>query len=292
MWRSLFLALGIFSLILGAETLIVDKFIMTGGRSRNIARGSADGLNPQFSPQTNLNGGYYQQASYQPYTATIAKPRNIASRIVQTRDWMPWSLLATGAIIVFYTCSLPKSHHNDGWGSREQLDDAGLGESINIVLGATAFWQKQSSHLCFPAFLSWAGRQSQYKSEPIKPANLAWIGLREGISIWSAMLRFSLAIILFGRTVIDNSCLWFDSCLFTNINLNNEFVRQVEIKAYPPSSFARVTPILRFDRWAFQGLTFKSLTIPLRHFWHGQAFQESDVARYCCESEQKKEITT
>ena len=114
MWRSLFLALAIFSLILGAETLIVDKFIMTGGRSRNIARGSADGLNPQFSPQTNLNGGYYQQASYQPYTATIAKPQNIASRIVQTRDWMPWSLLATGAIIVLYTCSLPKSHHNDG----------------------------------------------------------------------------------------------------------------------------------------------------------------------------------
>ena len=114
MWRSLFLALGIFSLILGAETLIVDKFIMTGGRLTKIARGPADGLNPQLSPQTNLNSGYYQQASYQPYTATIAKPQNIASRIVQTRDWMPWSLLATGAIIVLYTCSLLKSHHNGG----------------------------------------------------------------------------------------------------------------------------------------------------------------------------------
>ena len=113
MWRSLFLALGIFSLILGAETLIVDKFIMTGGRLRKITSAPADGLNPGLSAQTNLNGGYYQQASYQPYTATIARPQNNASRIVQTKDWMPWSLLAAGALIVLYTYSLPKSHHSD-----------------------------------------------------------------------------------------------------------------------------------------------------------------------------------
>ena len=114
MWRSLFLALGIFSLILGAETLVVDKFIMSNGRLKKVTSGPTDGLNTRFPVQTNSNGVYYQQASYQPYTATAAQQVNVPPRVVQTKDWMPWSLLATGAIIVLYTYSLPKGHHHEG----------------------------------------------------------------------------------------------------------------------------------------------------------------------------------
>lgn len=95
MWRSLFLALGIFSLILGGETLVVDKYLMADGRKLpRIIKGSAP--NQMNSP--------FQQVSYPTYSA---QANNVSSRVVQTKDWMPWSLLATGAIIVLYTYSLP-----------------------------------------------------------------------------------------------------------------------------------------------------------------------------------------
>ena len=112
MWRSLFLALGIFSLILGAETLIVDKFIMSNGRLTKITTGP-NGVNSRLPVQTNSNGVYYQQAGYQSYTAAAPQPPSLASRVVQTRDWMPWSLLATGAIIVLYTYSLPTGNRHE-----------------------------------------------------------------------------------------------------------------------------------------------------------------------------------
>lgn len=123
MWRSLFLALGIFSLILGLETLVVDKFAMGGGRPlpQIINRDAGSGLNAGL-PVQNSTGNFYQQAGYQPYGTTSGyqpygttpgtPPKPIATRVVQTRDWMPWSLLGAGALIVLYTHSLPR-HHND-----------------------------------------------------------------------------------------------------------------------------------------------------------------------------------
>lgn len=94
MWRSLFLALGIFSLILGGETLVVDKYLMADGRKLpRIIKGSPDQFNSPF-----------QQAGYQNFPGQVSQSPN---RVVQTKDWMPWSLLATGTIIVLYTYSLP-----------------------------------------------------------------------------------------------------------------------------------------------------------------------------------------
>lgn len=94
MWRSLFLALGIFSLILGAETLVVDKYLMADGQKLpRIIKGSQGQINSPF-----------QQAGYQNYAGPAPRSPN---RVVQTKDWMPWSLLATGTIIVLYTYSLP-----------------------------------------------------------------------------------------------------------------------------------------------------------------------------------------
>lgn len=100
MWRSLFLALGIFSLILGAETLVVDKYIMADSRRLpRLINGSANRSRTPANP-------YYQQAGYQRFPNNQQNLQRPA-RIVQTKDWMPWSLLATGAIIVLYTYSLP-----------------------------------------------------------------------------------------------------------------------------------------------------------------------------------------
>lgn len=109
MWRSLFLALGIFSLILGAETLVVDKFLMSDSRklpkiiSGSSASGAPANLYQQVGYQnTNYNG--FQNGQAVLGSNGQNRPR---SRIVQTKDWMPWSLLATGAVIVLYTYSLP-----------------------------------------------------------------------------------------------------------------------------------------------------------------------------------------
>jgi hypothetical protein len=86
MWKSFFLAVGIFLIILGAETLIVDKFVMSDGNrvSRAVAGSGIQDNGPRF-----LNAGYGK-----------------LKREITTKDWMPWSLLAAGAITVMYTCSL------------------------------------------------------------------------------------------------------------------------------------------------------------------------------------------
>jgi hypothetical protein len=81
------LALGIFLLILGGETLVVDNFVMADGRRV-----------PRI-----VSGPNYQPVPAQ--AAGFQYPR----REIRTKDWMPWSLLAAGAITVMYTCSLHSS---------------------------------------------------------------------------------------------------------------------------------------------------------------------------------------
>ena len=86
MWKSFFLAIGIFLLVLGTETLIVTKFVMAdGNRVPRIVSG-------QGSQNT---AGPFIQTGY-----------SSLKREIMTKDWMPWCLLAAGAITVMYTCSL------------------------------------------------------------------------------------------------------------------------------------------------------------------------------------------
>lgn len=95
MWKSFFLAVGIFLLILGFETLLVDKFIMASGKA--IPR-LVNGNNGQTT------SGPFMPASY-----------GRMKREMSTKDWMPWSLLASGVITVMYTLSL----HNRNAGGDE-----------------------------------------------------------------------------------------------------------------------------------------------------------------------------
>ena len=99
MFRSLIFAIGIFLLIFGAQTLLVDKWIMS--------------YELPASPTANNNSNYYNN----PYrTASFNRLRgnqfgpnsriaNTIKPVYQTQDWMPWSLLAGGTIIVLYTYS-------------------------------------------------------------------------------------------------------------------------------------------------------------------------------------------
>ncbi|MDA8746408.1 hypothetical protein N9N28_17430 [Rubripirellula amarantea] len=79
MWRSIFLALGIMAIIVGAECLVIDSANMY---SANETRPSSF-INPAGSPSA---------------TAKVWRPK----------EWMPWMLLAGGTITILYAFTLPK----------------------------------------------------------------------------------------------------------------------------------------------------------------------------------------
>lgn len=99
MIRSILMALGIFLLILGVESLLVDKVV--------VKRSSSPGVVKQEKQETSpfQNAGYQSGSYYQP----APQPKSEVKRSYHTREWMPWSLLAAGTITVLYTYSLAHS---------------------------------------------------------------------------------------------------------------------------------------------------------------------------------------
>lgn len=81
MWRSLFLALGVYLCILGAECLVVEKFV--------------------FRP----TGPVRVESSASFLTTAAPKPQ---TREYAPREWAPWSLMATGVIVCLYSVTLAK----------------------------------------------------------------------------------------------------------------------------------------------------------------------------------------
>jgi len=70
MWRSLFLALGAYTCLLGVEALAIDKAVL---------KKPTDGRPPIFDREE------------------LVPP-----------DWAPWSLMATGAVVVLYSFTIPR----------------------------------------------------------------------------------------------------------------------------------------------------------------------------------------
>ena len=68
MWRSLFLALGVSSVLLGAEALFIDQAVLKNREA-------------QATP---------------------------AERVVDPPEWAPWSLMAGGAVVVIYSFTIPR----------------------------------------------------------------------------------------------------------------------------------------------------------------------------------------
>jgi hypothetical protein len=79
MWRALFLAIGVFLIILGVQCLGVAQFTL---KIRDEAPTSVSFLEvtPSLGPQKHL----------------IPPP------------WAPWSLMSTGAVVCLYSFTLPK----------------------------------------------------------------------------------------------------------------------------------------------------------------------------------------
>ena len=79
MWRSVFLAIGVTFCILGLECMVVDEAVLA-----NTVLGS----------RTAAAMDFYRMGA--------------ESHQIRTEEWMPWSFLGAGAVIILYSINLPK----------------------------------------------------------------------------------------------------------------------------------------------------------------------------------------
>ena len=85
MWRSLFLAIGIMTMIVGIESMLIESAtVYAAGESS-----ASDFANPNASPSRQ-------------------------TKVVNPGEFVPWALLSGGAIIVLYAFTLPKRFHVAG----------------------------------------------------------------------------------------------------------------------------------------------------------------------------------
>lgn len=83
MWRAFFLAIGISLVIIGAQCLVIDRVVLASG-----AAGEAQQSAGLFGSRTTTGG--------------------MGGRELTPPDWAPWSLMATGAVVIIYSFTVPK----------------------------------------------------------------------------------------------------------------------------------------------------------------------------------------
>jgi len=84
MWRSIFFAVGISLCLLGAECFVIEKAVLAECIAPSAPIVAADGtINPTGK-----------------------------SREIETQEWMPYTFLGTGALIILYTITLPRRFQN------------------------------------------------------------------------------------------------------------------------------------------------------------------------------------
>ena len=79
MWRAFFLAVGAMLVILGVECLLIDSATLAAEQAPPIAQGPA-----WFNPPPMVDPG----------------------RVIHPPEWIPWSLLASGAVTMLYARTL------------------------------------------------------------------------------------------------------------------------------------------------------------------------------------------
>ncbi len=80
MWRALFLAIGIYMCILGAECMAVESFEM------KLAQASVDLATPA--------------------TLFGSPPVTGVGRTIKPPEWAPWSFLSAGTVIILYALTI------------------------------------------------------------------------------------------------------------------------------------------------------------------------------------------
>ncbi len=79
MWRSFFLASGVYCCLLGAQSLTVDRAVLTN----------------KESPSNRIMG--------MNFGGSLTKNKEFTPP-----DWAPWSLLSLGAVTLLYSFTIPK----------------------------------------------------------------------------------------------------------------------------------------------------------------------------------------
>lgn len=80
MWRSLFLAAGTYLLLLGAQLQLVDQVVLR--------------VHERTQETVDMFGNRSTQAG--------------AQRVLNPPDWVPWTLMSTGAITCIYSFTIPR----------------------------------------------------------------------------------------------------------------------------------------------------------------------------------------
>ena len=82
MWKSFFLAVGIFTCIMGLECMVLDRATLTDAAALT------------------------QNVSHSEEGTSVA--RGSVDKELTWPEWLPWSLLSSGAVVIIYAFSLPK----------------------------------------------------------------------------------------------------------------------------------------------------------------------------------------
>lgn len=82
MWRSIFLAIGVMLIIIGLETLLIDSATVYSAAKQS----AVDFVDPTTTPGK-------------------------STRVIKPGEWLPWTSLSVGTIVVLYVYTLPRRWH-------------------------------------------------------------------------------------------------------------------------------------------------------------------------------------
>jgi hypothetical protein len=85
MWRAFFSAVGIVLIIVGIECLLIDSAVLVAGV-----------IDDPTIPAVQQGGSLFG----------AAVPNSSGDRVFRPSDWFPWSMVATGAIVLLYSISI------------------------------------------------------------------------------------------------------------------------------------------------------------------------------------------
>jgi hypothetical protein len=87
MWRAFFCAVGIVLIIMGIECLLIDSAVLVAGVIDDPAQQSMQ-----------QSGGFFSSPA-----------QSGVERVFRPSEWFPWSLLASGSIVLLYSISLKRT---------------------------------------------------------------------------------------------------------------------------------------------------------------------------------------
>ncbi len=87
MWRAFFLAVGAMLIIVGIETLLIDSATIYAASESS----ASNFIDPSGTPA-------------------------VKTKVVQPDEWLPWTSMSIGAIVVLYAFTLPQRWNRGGGG--------------------------------------------------------------------------------------------------------------------------------------------------------------------------------